>query len=77
MTKVAARLANLEAVVPKPEPFPAYDLSRLTPDQLERMAELRERVDEVRLSGLTDEEVDELAAMSEILLAPEPPESPT
>ena len=74
MTRVAARLTKLEAAVPTPVLPPAYDLSRLTPDQLERMAELRERVDAVGLSGLTDEEVEEGAAMSEILLAPDPPE---
>ncbi len=74
MTKVAVRLARVEAMVPKPVPQPAYDLSRLTADQLERMAQLRERVDVVGLSGLTDGEVEELAAISEILLAPEPPE---
>ena len=76
MSRVAVRLARLEAAVPKPATRPVYDLSRLTPDQLERMAELRERIDAVGLSGLTDGEVDELAWMSEILLAPEPPEPP-
>lgn len=73
MTGVAVRLARLEAAVPRPVPRPVYDLSRLTPDQLDRMADLRARVDAVGLTGLTDGEVDELAAMSEILLAPEPP----
>jgi len=38
------------------------------------MAVLREWVDAVGLSGLTDGEVDELAGMCEILLAPEPTE---
>jgi len=73
MTRVAIRLAKVEAAVPKPVIRPAYDLSRLTADQLERMAELRERVDAVGLSGLTDGEVDELAAMSKILVASDPP----
>jgi len=74
VTRVAVRLTKLEAAVPKPVTGPAYDLSRLTADQLERMAELRERIDAVGLAGLTDREVDELAGMSEILLASEPPE---
>jgi len=72
---VAVRVGKLEAAVPPPVPRPAYDLSRLTAAQLERMGELRGRADRVGLSGLTDEEVDELAAMSEVLLAPEPVES--
>lgn len=75
VSKVAVRLAKPEAMVPKPIPQPVYDLSRFTPDQLWRMAELRGRVDEVGLSGLTDGEVEELAGMSEILLAPGPAES--
>lgn len=74
MTRVAARLTRLEAAVPSPVPAPPYDLSRLTPAQLERMAELRHRVDVVGLSGLTDSEVEELAAMSEVLVAPDPPD---
>jgi len=74
VTKVSVRLTRLEAAVPKPVLRPAYDLARLTADQLERMAELRERIDAVGLAGLTDGEVDELAEMSEILLASEPPE---
>ena len=73
MTRVAVRLARLEAAVPKPVPRPVYDFSRLSPDQLERMAELRERVNAVGLSGLTDGEVEELAEMTEILVAPDPP----
>jgi hypothetical protein len=73
VTRVAVRLARLEAAVPRPVCPPAYDLSRLSADQLERMAALRERVDAVGLPGLTDEEVDELAAMSEILLAADAP----
>ena len=72
VTRVALRLARLEAVVPKPAPPVAYDLSRLTADQGERMAELRERVDAVGLAGLTDAEVEEGAAISEILLAADP-----
>ena len=71
---MVARLARLEAAVPKPVPPIAYDLSRLTANQRERMAGLWERIDAVGLSGLTDEEVEEGAAMSEILLAPGPPE---
>ena len=74
MTRVGVRLTRLEATVPKPVTRPVYDLSRLTADQRERMAGLRERVDAVGLSGLTDGEVHELAGMSEILLVPDPPE---
>ncbi len=74
MTRVAARLAKLEAAVPEPVTGPAYDLSQLTAEQLERMAELRERIDVVGLSGLSDGEMEELAEMSEILLASELPE---
>ena len=73
MTRVAARLAKLEAAIPPPPPpAPAYDLSRLAPAQLARMAVLRGRVDAVGLSGITDGELDELAVMSGVLLAPEP-----
>ena len=74
MTRAAVRLTKLEAAVPKPVTGPAYDLSRLTAHQLERMAELHERIDVVGLPGLINQEVDELAAMSEILLTPDPPE---
>ena len=70
MTRVAVRLAKLEAAVPKPVPPIEYDLSRLTSDQLSRMAELRGRVDEMGLAGLSDGEVEELAEMAEILQAP-------
>ena len=73
MTRVAVRLARLEAEVPRPVPSIEYDLSRLTAEQRERMAELRGRVDAVGLAGLTDAEVEEGAAISEILLTPEPP----
>jgi len=38
--------------------------------------ELRERIEAVSLSGLTDEEVDELTEIAEILVAAEPPEHP-
>lgn len=75
MTKLAPRLAKLEAAVPMPVPAPVYDLSRLTPGQLRRMGELRGRIDAVGLPGLTDGEVDELAEMSEILMAPAPVET--
>ena len=75
MTRVGVRLTRLEAAVPKPLTGPAYELSRLTADQLEWMAELRERIDAVGLAGLTDVEVDELAGMSEILLASGSPET--
>ena len=73
MTRGAARLARLEAAVPRPVPQREYDLSRLTADQLERMAQLRERVDAVGLDGLSEDEFWELTELSEILLAPEPP----
>lgn len=67
------RLSRLEAAMPTPEARGPYDVSRLTPDQLERMAQLRRRVDVVGMGGLTDEEVDEGAVISEILLAPDEP----
>ena len=65
------------AVTPPRPPAREYDLSRLTPDQLHRMAVLRGRIDAVGLPELIDGEVDELAAMSELLLTPEPPGSGT
>lgn len=75
MSRVAARLARVAAAVPPPRP-PAqdYDLSRLTPDQLARMGVLRGRIDAVGLSGITDDELEELATISEILTAPDPSE---
>ena len=68
MSKVASRLAKLEAVVPKPPPQIEYDFSRLTPDQMARAGQLRRRVDEVGLEGLTDEELDEAAAIRELIV---------
>ena len=67
------RLRRLEAAIPPSrEPYP-YDVSRLTPAQMERCAELRERVDAVGMDGLTDAEVEEGAAIEEILVAREWP----
>jgi len=73
MSSTTTRLARLEAVIPPiREPDP-YDISRLTAAQMERCARLRERVDAVGMEGLTDAEVEEGAAVTEILLAPQWP----
>lgn len=73
MTRVALRLAKLEAAVPtrQDEPERELDLSWLTPAQKERMAEIQPRYLAVRLAGLTDEEINDLAEVAEILKAPE------
>ena len=67
------RLRRLEAVIPPTRSGHPYDLGRLTVAQKERMAELRERVDAVGMDGLTDAEVEEGAAIEEILVAKEWP----
>lgn len=67
MRRVAVRLTRLEAAVPKPAPQIEYDLSRLTPEQMERMAVIRARVDVVGLEGLTDAEVEGAAAIAELM----------
>jgi predicted MarR family transcription regulator len=61
------RLDRVNAAVPKPVAEPVYDLSRLSAEQLERMAEIRARVDAVGLEGLTDAEVEEVAAIAELM----------
>lgn len=72
MRTVAVRLTRLEAGLPKPSPRIEYDLSRLTPEQMERMRDITARVDEVGLAGLTDEELDEAAAIAELMVPIEP-----
>ncbi len=76
MTRVAVRLAKLEAAVPPRRDEPDYhlDLSRLTPAQKERMAEIQPRYLALGFAGLTDEEIDDLAEVAELLQAPESPE---
>ena len=64
------RLRRLEAAIPPSQARHPYDLSRLTVAQKERMAELRERVDAVGMDALTDQEIEEGAAIEEILVAP-------
>jgi hypothetical protein len=49
----------------------AVQAERLTVAQLERMAELRARVEAVGLSGLTDEELAEAEALVAILEGPD------
>jgi len=67
------RIVRLEATIPVPRaPYP-FDVSRLTPDQMERCARLRERGDLVGMDGLTDQEVEDGAAIEEILVAPARP----
>ncbi len=58
------RLDRLRAALPEPpSSAPPLDLSRLTRDQLQRMAELQERWLAVGLSGLTEGELDEVIAV--------------
>lgn len=75
MTKVAVRLARLEAVVPprREEPTPELDLSRFTAAQKERMAEIQPRYLELGLAGLTDDELEDLVEIAEIVKAADPP----
>ncbi len=73
MTRLRVRLDRVEAALPEPPPpVPPLDSSRLTEEQIVRMAELQERWQAVGLAGLTDTELDEVIAVQEILAAPGP-----
>jgi len=65
VTKVAARLARLEAAVPVPTPVQAFDPGVFTPAQVARMAEIQPRYAALGLAGLTDEELEDLAQIAE------------
>ena len=66
------RLDAAGAALAPPAPRAGVDPRRLTPARRERMAELRERVDAVGMGNLTDDEVAEGAALTEILLGRAP-----
>ncbi len=69
MKRLAIRLDQIKAVLPEPPPpTPPIDPSRLTREQLVRMAELQERWQAVGIEGLTDAELDEVIAMRAILV---------
>ncbi len=70
------RLEGLRAALPEPSPpVPPIDPSRLSTEQLVRMAELQERWLAVGLAGLTDAELDEVIAVQKLAAAPEPGEA--
>ena len=73
MTTPNDRLRRLESALPKPAARHPYDLTRLTAAQLRRCDELDARTAIVGMDGLTDQEVEDGAAIAEILLAPEWP----
>ncbi len=69
MKHLEMRVGRIEAVLPEPPPpAPPIDPSRLTREQLVRMAELQERWQAVGIEGLTDAELDEVIAMRAILV---------
>lgn len=75
MKRLGVRLDRVRAALPPPPPpGPPIDPSRLTGEQIVRMAALQERWKAVGMEGLTDGELDEVIALQEILTAPEPGE---
>ncbi len=73
MTRVAVRLDKIEARYPVPSRHRAYDLNRLTDEQLDRLAVLTERIAVVGPDGLTPDEMEEAAELAAILEGPEEP----
>lgn len=67
MSRLPARLTRLQAVLPPPPASRVVDLSRLTEPQLERLRELNARIEAVGLRGITDVELEEIAALVRIL----------
>lgn len=68
MRTLPRRLRTIQAALPPPPPQPrVHDLTRLTPDQRMRLAELSERYQAVGLTGLTDIELEEIAHLVGIL----------
>lgn len=75
MKRLGVRVGRVETLRPPPPPVPPpLDPSRLTPAQTERAAVLQERFLAVGVAGLTDDELEEIIALREILMAPEPGE---
>src|SRR5215203_3869343 len=73
--RLGVRVGRVEALRPPPPPAPSLpDPSRLTQAQTERAAELQTRWLAVGVAGLTSEELEEIIALQEILVAPEPGE---
>ena len=67
MTRIGTRLERLEQRRPVQPPARTYDLSRLTDEQLDRLLVLRERIDLVGAERLTPDELEELAALADVL----------
>ncbi len=76
MKRLGARVERVKEALPKPPPpVPPIDPSRLSTEQIVRMAELQERWQAVGLAGLTDAELDEVIAVQKLAAAPEPGEA--
>ena len=72
MKRLGVRVERVKEALPKPPPpVPPIDPSRLSTEQIVRMAELQERWLAVELSGLTDAELDEVIAVQKLLAAPD------
>lgn len=71
MRRLGTRVGRVAALVPPPPPPPPFDASRLTPAQKQRAAQLQGRWLAVGVSGLTYDELEEIIALREILVAPE------
>ncbi len=75
MKRLGVRVDRVRASLPEPPTSAtSVDTSRLTTEQIVRMAELQERWLAVGLAGLTYEELEEIIALQEILTAPGPGE---
>lgn len=75
MSRLSQRVRRIAASrPPAPSLPPPFDPYRLTPQQMERGAELRERLLAVGPEGLTAEERADAEHREAILLAPDPPE---
>ncbi len=74
MTTHNGRLTRLESLPPPAER--GADWSRLTTGEYARYREIEQRVDAVRLDGLTDADIEDIAALAEKVLGNETTASP-